>query len=153
MSSYVHITYIIIFHHVTARPIITAQPISKAIKVGDVNVTAVSCSAIVMGPIYYQWEKYNSSNNSWISPSRRAVNITSPELKFTVIRDEDEGVYRCIVTNDDGSVISDNATVRVYGECSVALSKPYDIICITQALLLLSSSATTLCHQKELKSI
>ena len=114
MSSYIHITYIIIFHHVTALPNITIQPVSITFKVGDVNVIAMSCSAVGMGPIYYQWTKYNSSNNSWISPSRRAVNITSPELKFTVIRDEDEGVYRCIVTNDDGSVISDNATVHVY---------------------------------------
>ena len=113
----------------------------------------MSCSAVGMSPIYYQWEKYTSSNNDWISPSPGAVNITSPELKFTVIGDEDKGVYRCIVTNNDGSVISDNATVHVYGECSVALSKPYDIICITQTLLLLSSSATTLCHQKEIKSI
>ena len=94
------------------------------------NVTAVSCSAVGMGPIYYQWEKYNSSNNSWISPSHRAVNIASSDLKFSVIREEDEGVYHCIVTNADGSVISDNATVHVYGKYFgyVALAKPYDII-------------------------
>ena len=78
----------------------------------------MSCSAVGMGPIYYQWEKYNSFNNSWISPSRRAVSITSSRLKFNVIREEDEGFYRCIVTNDDGSVTSDNATLRVYGEYS-----------------------------------
>ena len=76
----------------------------------------MSCSAFEMGLIYYQWEKYNSSNNSWNSPSHRAVNIASPDLKFSVIREEDEGVYHCIVTSDDGSVTSDNATVRVYGE-------------------------------------
>ena len=86
------------------------------------NVTALSCSAVGMGPIYYQWEKYNTFNSSWISPSHRAMNIVSPDLKFDVIREEDEGVYRCIVTNDDGSVISDSATVHVYGECSVALN-------------------------------
>ena len=91
------------------------------------NVTAMSCSAVGMTPINYQWEKYHSSNNSWISPSHRAVNITSPDLKFSVITEEDEGVYRCVVTNDDGSVMSRNATIRVYGECSVALFKPYDI--------------------------
>ena len=92
------------------------------------NVIAVSCSAVGMGPIYYQWEKYNTSNNSWISLSHRAVNIALPDLKFNVIREEDEGVYRCIITNDDGSVTSDNATVRVYGKYPVALAKPYDII-------------------------
>ena len=141
-----------LYHHVIALPNITTQPVSITFKVGDVNVIAISCSAVGMGPIYYQWEKYDSSNNYWISYSHRGVNSASPDLKFSVIREEDEGVYRCIVTNDDGSIISDNATIHVYGECS-ALSKPYDIICITQALLLLSSSATTLCHQKEIKSI
>ena len=81
----------------------------------------MSCSTVGMGPIYYQWQKYNSSNNSWISPSHRAVDIASPDLKFNVIREEDEGVYHCIVTNDDGSVISDNATVHVYGGYSLNL--------------------------------
>ena len=121
---YVH-QYIV--HDITALPNITAQPVSIALKSGDLNVIAMSCSAVGMGPIYYQWQKYNSSNNSWISLSRRAVNITSSDLKFSVVREEDEGFYRCIVTNDDGSVISDNATVHVYGEYSV-LTKPYDII-------------------------
>ena len=79
----------------------------------------MSCTAVGMSPIYYQWEKYNTSNNRWISPSHRAVSIASSRLKFNAIREEDEGVYRCIVTNDDGSMTSDNATVRVYGECSV----------------------------------
>ena len=76
----------------------------------------MSCSAVGMSPIHYQWEKYNTTSNSWISPTHRAVNIASSDLKFNVIREEDEGVYRCIVTNDDGSVTSDNATVYVYGE-------------------------------------
>ena len=87
-------------------------------KSGDVDVIAMSCSATGMGLIYYQWEKYNTSNNRWISPSHRAVSIVSSRLKFNVIREEDEGAYRCIVTNDDGSVISDNATVHIYGEYS-----------------------------------
>ena len=50
------------------------------------------------------------------------MNITSPDLKFSVISEEDEGVYRCVVTNDDGSIISDNATIHVYGEFSVSLN-------------------------------
>ena len=88
------------------------------INVRSLNIVSLCCSAIGMGPINYQWEKYYLSNNSWIRPSHRAVSITSPNLKFDVITEEDEGVYHCIVTNDDGSVISDNATIHVYGECS-----------------------------------
>ena len=55
-------------------------------------------------------------NNSWIRPSHRAISVTSPNLRFKIITEEDEGTYHCIVTNDDGDVISDNATVYVYGE-------------------------------------
>ena len=69
-----------------------------------------------MGHIHYQWEKYQPSDGSWINPSYRVVNITSRKLIFSVIREDDEGVYHCIVTNNDGSVVSDNATVTVYGE-------------------------------------
>ena len=89
------------------------------VKAGELNTVVLCCSATGMDPIYYQWEKYNLSNNSWINPSHRAVSITSPNLKFSVITQEDEGVYRCIATNDDGSVISVNASVVVYGECGI----------------------------------
>ena len=88
---------------------------------GDLNVIAFSCSAIGIGPIHYRWERYHSSNNSWTRPSHRAVSITRPHLNFSTVTEEDEGVYRCVVTNDDGSVISDNATVHVYSECLVLL--------------------------------
>jgi len=104
------------FHIVIVLPNITTQPVSIAIKAGDLNAIALSCSAIGMSPVYYHWEKYHSTNNSWINPSHRAVNDTSPILKFHVITEEDEGVYHCKVTNDAGSVISDNATVNIYSE-------------------------------------
>ena len=99
-----------------ALPNITTQPISMTIREGELNVIAVSCLAIAIGSIHYRWERYHLFNNSWISPSHRALNITSPNLKYSVITEEDEGVYRCVVINNDGSVISDNATVHVYGE-------------------------------------
>jgi len=44
------------------------------------------------------------------------VKIASSRLKFSVITEEDEGVYHCIATNHDGSVISNNTTITVYGE-------------------------------------
>ena len=104
------------FRIVTALPNITMQPISTTFKMGDTNVLAVSCKAVGETPLYFQWERYHSLDNSWIRPSLRAVNVTSPHLIFKLITEEDEGVYRCIVTSDDGSVVSDNATVYVYGE-------------------------------------
>ena len=100
----------------TALPNITTQPVSMTIREGDLNVIAVSCLAIGIGSINYRWEKYHSFNDSWISPSNRAVSLTSPNLKFDNITEEDDGVYRCVVTSNDGSVVSDNATVHIYGE-------------------------------------
>ena len=90
------------------------------------------CEASTVGvtPIYYQWERYNILSNSWIRPSQRVVNITSPQLEFSIITEEDQGAYHCIAANDDGSVISNNATIFVYGECSHCDIKPlcYDIL-------------------------
>ena len=81
------------------------------------ELSALKCEAEGIGPISYKWEKYQPSSDSWIRPSDRAVNITSTKLIFTVIMEEDEGIYHCVVANDDGSVVSDNATITVYGEC------------------------------------
>ena len=105
----------------TALPNITVQPASKTIREEELNVIAMSCKAVGIGPLYYQWEKYQVMNNSWTKPSPRALNITSPNLEFSKITEEDEGVYHCIITNDDGSIISDNATILVYGKGSVCL--------------------------------
>ena len=106
----------LIFRIVTALPNITKHPLSTTIMAGASNIAALHCSATGIGPIYYRWEKYNLSSNDWIDPSYRAISITTKSLNFSVITEEDEAVYRCIVTNDDGSVISDNATIQIYGK-------------------------------------
>jgi len=92
------------------------QPSPSVIRENGVNVVAMECMASGVGAIYYRWEKYMSSSNSWIKPSRRAVDTTSSKLIFSLITEEDEGVYRCITTNDDGSTMSNNATITVYGK-------------------------------------
>ena len=106
----------LMFHIITALPNITMQPSPAIFKAGDLNVTAMICKAVGIEPIHYQWERYHSLNGTWITPSHRAVDITSSNLKFSIITEEDGGLYRCIVTNDDGSVISNSATMFVYGE-------------------------------------
>ena len=112
-----------------ALPTITKQPVSATFKEGDLNVVALNCSATGIGPIYYHWEKYDSSSNTWINPNG-VTSITTQNLKFSVIAEDDEGVYRCIVTNDDGSVISDNATVSVYGTVVSVSYNLHDIVCM-----------------------
>lgn len=115
---------------VIALPNITMQPVSTTFKTGDVNIMTMSCKAVGVTHLYFQWERYHSLDNSWIRPSHRAVNVTSPHLKFKLITEEDEGVYHCIVTSDDGSVVSDNATVHVYGEYTIlTTSYKLQILC------------------------
>ena len=106
------------------------QPSSSTLKISNVSKCTLECLATGMGPIQYKWEKYQSSNNSWIRPSHRAVNITSPKLIFSVITEEDEGVYHCIATNNYGSVVSSNATITVYGMYFTSYFMSSDIYCI-----------------------
>jgi len=68
-----------------------------------------------VGHIYYLWQKYDSLTDNWTPLSSRAMNSTSPNLNFSIITDEDQGTYHCIVSNYDGSVTSDNVTVTVFG--------------------------------------
>jgi len=86
------------------------------IRQSNVNVEAMKCMASGIGPIYYKWEKYISFSNDWIEPSSRVVNATSSKLIFSIVTEEDEGIYHCVTTNNDGSTVSDNATITVYGK-------------------------------------
>ena len=82
-----------------------------------------------IGPIYYQWQKYDHFSNNWISPSTRANNIASPNLTFSVITEEDEGLYHCIASNADGNVFSNYANITVYGK-DICMYVLYVCICI-----------------------
>ena len=79
------------------------------------DVLALWIVATGVGPIYYKWQKYDPINNSWILPSSRAENIESLQLNFSVITEEDQGIYHCVVSNDDGHIVSDSVNVTVYG--------------------------------------
>ena len=106
-------------HLLLALPTISKQPISVILRENSENVTVFWCLASGLEPLNYLWEIYQSSNNSWKKPSVRAINVTSRELVFSKLTEEDEGIYRCVVSNDDGDAISDNATITVYGELYV----------------------------------
>lgn len=92
------------------------QPQHISFKCKERNILALWVTATGVGRIYYQWQKYDPFTNSWVSPSTRAVNTTSPNLTFSIITEEDQGTYHCIITNDDGSVISDDVDITVHGK-------------------------------------
>ena len=100
----------------TASPIITLQPTSRTFKYNKRNALVFEIVATGVGQIEYLWQKYDPFTDSWIPVSSRAINDTSPTLNFSVITEEDQGMYHCIVTNYDGSVASDNVTVTVFGK-------------------------------------
>ena len=99
-----------------AIPIITKQPVSVWLRENSEQVTTLWCLASGSEPLYYFWQMYQSTNDSWTKPSVRAVNITSPKLVFSKLTEEDEGIYHCIVFSDDDKIVSDNATITLYGE-------------------------------------
>ena len=96
------------------------QPnVSVEYKENKIDVTPFECLAEghrYAGGIHYLWEKYYPLNDSWIKPSDRVVNVTSRYLKFSMITEEDEGVYHCVAINEDGQIPSNSSSIIVYGE-------------------------------------
>ena len=69
-----------------------------------------TCRANGRGLLVYFWER--SSGSSWIAVSND--NTTSYTIDTTLAIGQ--YMYRCRVSNDAGSVVSNNAIVNVYGE-------------------------------------
>ena len=92
-----------LFNIFTALPNITVQPSSTTIRKGELNVTAMFCEAVGVGPLHFQSEIYQTKINSWTEPSHRVVNITSPNL----------ALQKKMKVFIDGSIISDNATINI----------------------------------------
>ena len=108
------------------------QPAHILLRAGNYTSNKLSCLAIGLGPIYYQWEKYYPYNNSWIRPSNRVMNVTFSKLIFSEITEEDEGIYHCVITNNNDRIVSDNATITVYGN-------KISIVCINDACIVFYS--------------
>ena len=99
-----------------ATPIITTHPKSEVRKVGETKLF-LNCSAYGYGgDVKYRWEKYQPSSESWLLPPYQRSKIISPILRIFVVKNKDEGIYRCTASNDDGIAVSKNATITVYGE-------------------------------------
>ncbi|XP_065888297.1 roundabout homolog 2-like isoform X2 [Dysidea avara] len=101
---------------VDTTPKICKHPSNITVRADSYRERTLTVVAAGKGPINYQWEKYSSSDNSWIIHDYALIKgETSPKLKFKPARHVHEGIYRCTVSNDDGRVTSNNATVTVYG--------------------------------------
>ena len=107
---------IILLSLLLAMPNIIRHPVSMAVSKNSEQVDTLSCLANGLEPLNYLWQMYQSTSDSWTRPSVRAVNITSPKLVFSELTEQDIGIYRCIVFSDDDHVVSNNATITLYGE-------------------------------------
>jgi len=116
VSDYVNHLCVSLLYYIVARPSIIMHPLSITIRAGAKNEMIMNCEATGIGSINYNWEKYHVSSKSWIRPSHRATNIASPKLVYRVVKEEDEGIYHCVVSNGYDSAVSDSATLTVYGK-------------------------------------
>jgi len=78
--------------------------------------TSLSCDAVsnTSATIKFSWEKFDSTTNYWLPVTEASANMMT--ITFVNIRQDDEGVYRCIATDSVGATPSDPATLTVYGE-------------------------------------
>ena len=92
----------------TGPPEITNHP-----KGGDVPMgrsITLMCRASGLGKLVYSWEKRNSSSSSsWTTISNDNTTLYTTDTTLTI----GEYMYRCNVSNEAGSVVSNNATVTV----------------------------------------
>ena len=89
-------------------PVITHQPIEDDVPMGE--STTLMCKAIGTGTLVYSWER--SSGSSWNTVSNISATSFTTDTTLAI----GQYMYRCRVSNEAGSVVSNNAIVNVYGE-------------------------------------
>ena len=103
-----YVTYATIYY--IGPPVIINHPTNKTyIPVGR-SVTLM-CRASGLGTLSYSWER-SSGSSRWTTVSND--NTTSYTTDTTLATGH--YMYRCRVSNDAGSVVSNNAIVNMYGE-------------------------------------
>ena len=89
-------------------PKITHHPVGDDVPVnGYLNLI---CRASDLGTLVYSWER--SSGSSWTTVSNDNTTSYTTDTTLAI----GQYMYRCRVSNDAGSVVSNNAIVNVYGE-------------------------------------
>ena len=100
--------YIIEIIIVLGPPVIIQHPTGDDVPVG--RSTSFTCRANGGGTLVYFWEKHSGSSNWTTVSNDNTLYTTDTTLAIG------QYMYRCRVSNDAGSVVSNNAIVNVYGE-------------------------------------
>ena len=83
----------------------------------------LKCNAIGPGTLVYSWERKSTHKWTTVSRHRRSYTTSSP------------GQYRCRVTNEAGSIVSEIATIQYCSKCVHKTSRVYVAV-----------NAMTYCH-------
>ncbi|XP_065917563.1 roundabout homolog 1-like [Dysidea avara] len=90
-------------------PAITGHPTGGDVPMGR-SITLM-CRASSLGTLAYFWER-RSGRRRWTTVSNDNTTSYTTDTTLTI----GEYMYRCNVSNEVGSVVSNSATVNVYGE-------------------------------------
>ena len=97
-------------------PVITLHPTSGRVLVG--SSYTLMCSATSSRTLRFSWERsVNGSSWTTVSDHNTTSYNTSTSLRIGQYK------YRCNVSSGAKSVVSNNATVDVYGKCMVCLCR------------------------------
>ncbi len=97
----------------TENIVITTQPANKNIKAGNTAVFTVAASGTNLS---YQWQWKTSNATSWTNSSSATTGYNTPSLHVAGTPARDGYLYRCRITNAEGTTVYSNAvTLRVLG--------------------------------------
>ena len=92
-------------------PVITDQSTDDNVIMGRSII--LTCRASGLGTLLYSWER--SSGSSWTTVGNDNTTSYTTDATLAI----GQYMYRCRVSNEAGSVVSNIATVNVYGECII----------------------------------
>ena len=130
---------------VKLKPTIQAQPESVKASVGTAAVFTVTASGEELS---YQWQ-YTSNGVSWANVTNAACSGMQTEaLTVPAITARNGFQYRCVVTNEAGSAVSEGATLTVPGKPSLT-EQPASVTAMagTAAVFTVTASGEELSYQ------
>ena len=93
---------------VGAAPVITGHPESYN---GPAGGTATFTVIVEGENLTYQWQYSNTGGSTWSNSGAAGATTASIDVKATTARNGQQ--YRCIVTNEYGSIVSEPATLTI----------------------------------------
>ncbi len=96
------------FHFAEIPPEITLQPSDQNVPAGSAAVFTVTAEGT---HLTYQWQYSENGGESWISCD--SAESVAASFRFTVSESLDGRLYRCVVTDEYGTVTSDAAKLTV----------------------------------------